>query len=63
MESDQTNTPSTCPDCQGELKEIRMIDDARFGHQRMRFTLMGEKRSIPSGNIFDLIDAEQKGNI
>ena len=46
MESDKKKTPTVCPDCKGELKEIRMIDDARFGHQRMRFTLMGEKRSM-----------------
>ena len=36
----------SCPDCSGELKEIKMIDATRFGHERMRFTLKGVKRSL-----------------
>ena len=38
--------PKTCPDCAGELHEIKMIDVNNHGHERMRFTLKDEKRSL-----------------
>lgn len=42
----ETNTPTTCPDCSGELREIKMIDGTHLGDKRMRFTLKDEKRSL-----------------